>query len=106
MYEKLCVLFLQLDSFHVFSFLWGSFMPVNRVPAIAFTQNRLFVGTHSLSSVFCSRIHITEDVRQHIGSDYEVEDGHGQARDKYLADNGIKTYFVIADPKRDKHVSS
>ena len=55
---------------------------------------------------FCSRIHITEDVRQHIGSDYEVEDGHGQARDKYLAENGIKTYFVIADPKRDKHVSS
>ena len=52
------------------------------------------------------RIHITDVVRQHIGSDYEVEDGHGYARDKYLADNAIKTYFVIADPKRVKHVSA
>ena len=54
--------------------------------------------------LICSRIHITEVVRQHIGNDYEVEDGHGYARDKYLSDNGIKTYFVIADPKRVKHV--
>jgi len=69
-------------------------------------SNDVTTANHMESGGKPGRIHITEVVRQHIGGDYEVEDGHGHARDKYLAENGIKTYFVIADPKRDKHVNA
>ncbi|XP_065053479.1 adenylate cyclase type 5-like isoform X2 [Rhopilema esculentum] len=69
-------------------------------------SNDVTTANHMESGGKPGRIHITEVVRQHIGSDYEVEDGHGYARDKYLADNAIKTYFIIADPKRVKHVSA
>lgn len=44
------------------------------------------------------RVHITEATLNHLDHAYEVEDGHGQQRDSYLKEMGIRTYLVI-DPR-------
>ena len=37
-----------------------------------------------------------------LGGEYEVEVGHGDARDSYLRDNGVDTYFIVPPAHRRK----
>ncbi|KAF7240470.1 Adenylate cyclase type 2 [Varanus komodoensis] len=47
------------------------------------------------------RVHITSVTLAHLNGAYKVEDGDGDARDPYLKEHHVKTYFII-NPKEEK----
>ncbi|KAH0618046.1 hypothetical protein JD844_017000 [Phrynosoma platyrhinos] len=47
------------------------------------------------------RVHITSVTLAHLNGAYKVEDGDGDARDPYLKEHNVKTYFII-NPKEEK----
>ena len=42
-----------------------------------------------------SRIHITEETRKYLGTDYLVEEGNGGDRHPYLKEHNIQSYLII-----------
>nr|XP_056718953.1 adenylate cyclase type 2 isoform X2 [Euleptes europaea] len=46
------------------------------------------------------RVHITSVTLAHLNGAYKVEDGDGDARDPYLKEHNVKTYFII-NPKEE-----
>lgn len=40
-------------------------------------------------------MHISEATLLNLGSEFDVEEAHGDQRDAYIAKLGIKTYFII-----------
>ncbi len=48
-----------------------------------------------LFCLFISRVHISESTLLNLGNEFQVEEGHGDQRDAYIAKLGIKTYFII-----------
>lgn len=53
----------------------------------------IFLKNHNFS-----RVHITSVTLAHLNGAYKVEEGDGDARDPYLKEHNVKTYFVI-NPK-------
>ncbi|XP_053099767.1 adenylate cyclase type 2 isoform X2 [Hemicordylus capensis] len=47
------------------------------------------------------RVHITSVTLAHLNGAYKVEDGDGDARDPYLKEHNVKTYFII-NPKEER----
>nr|XP_060630042.1 adenylate cyclase type 2 [Anolis sagrei ordinatus] len=47
------------------------------------------------------RVHITSVTLAHLNGAYKVEDGDGDARDPYLKEHNVKTFFII-NPKEEK----
>ncbi len=41
------------------------------------------------------RVHISASTLLNLGNEFEVEEGHGDQRNSYIAKLGIKTYFII-----------
>lgn len=41
-------------------------------------------------------MHITKETLKFLGTDYEVEPGHGGDRNNYLKDHNIETYLIVA----------
>jgi hypothetical protein len=41
------------------------------------------------------RVHISASTLLNLGSEFDVEEAHGNERDAYIAKLGIKTYFII-----------
>ncbi|KAL4222848.1 Adenylate cyclase type 5 [Mactra antiquata] len=48
------------------------------------------------------RVHITEETLKYLNGDFEVEDGHGGDRNKFLQENNIKTYLIKNGQHREK----
>ncbi|KAM6455047.1 adenylate cyclase type 2 [Liasis olivaceus] len=47
------------------------------------------------------RVHITSVTLAHLNGAYKVEEGDGDARDPYLKEHNVKTFFII-NPKEEK----
>ncbi|EDV27250.1 uncharacterized protein TRIADDRAFT_21914 [Trichoplax adhaerens] len=51
------------------------------------------------------RIHITEGTKECLNGEYELEDGNGASRNKYLKDKNYKTYLIVQTPRNKASVS-
>lgn len=45
-------------------------------------------------------MHITKETLKCLGTDYDVEPGHGGERNAYLKDHNIDTYLIVATSYR------
>lgn len=57
----------------------------------------LYNGHFKINHNF-SRVHITSVTLAHLNGAYKVEEGDGDARDPYLKEHNVKTFFII-NPK-------
>ncbi|CAH1156233.1 unnamed protein product [Phaedon cochleariae] len=48
------------------------------------------------------RVHITQATLDYLGGEYEVEPGNGTARNQYLRDHCVTTYFIVPPARRRK----
>ena len=70
-------------------------------------SNDVNIATHMESGGMPGRIHITEAVYNQVKNDYQIEDGNGFERDRYLKDHKIKSYFIVPTGNRKpNHQSS
>ena len=48
------------------------------------------------------RVHITESTLACLHGEYQVEPGNGAARNQYLRDHNVNTYFIVPPARRRK----
>ena len=73
----------------------------NRLIVLSNLQNKIFLMNIN-TFLFYRRIHITEETKECLNGEYELEDGNGASRNQYLNDKNYKTYLIVQTPRNTK----